>query len=273
MKARAGVLILLFMTVVFADISLLQPKTMLFDRVTQVSTSPDLPNVLQGAELGNIAPGQTLAMLFSTTSGGNYDWLQASIVPPQGWAKEDAVTLERDVHTLTAYLYVPADAAEGTYTFDVVASRGVEGIRTPERVSITLNVQNDVFEYGFPEGYVAIAGKSELQFTVKSNSVGADTLKILGLEGLPEKYTIQTEAEIRPLEERTIILDIKPSDEGVYPITFRIGRTTSPVIDTVQTELRVKPTLQSKLALFGEGFALVPIILQPFYSLLSLFGI
>lgn len=273
MKSRACFIVLIFVGLAFANINLIQPKNMLFDQVITVSDETGKPNVLRGAELGDIAPGQTLAMVFSTTSGGNFDWTQSVIVPPQGWEKEDAVALERDVHTLTSYLYVPANAAEGTYSFDVQLSRGLEGIRTPEKVTMTLNVKNSVFDYGFPAQYAAAAGKSALQFTVKSNSIGSDVLKILSLGGLPEKYTIQENAEIGPLEQKTVSLDVIPLDENIYTVTFNIGRESSGIVDTVDKELRIKPTIQSKLMLFGDGFSLVPVILQPFYSLLSIFGL
>jgi hypothetical protein len=229
--------------------------------------------VLQGATLGDVAPGQTIKLVLSKETGGATikNWKRMTLTPPPGWMKDDEPDAVRDVNNITVYMSVPLDAEEGPYVVDLSASELV-GARTVESVPLTINVRKNIIAYGFAEGYYAEAGAGRIQFVVKSDSLAPDRITFRSVEGFPTKWASAPTAELGPLGEQTLELTVSPLEEGLYKIKFNIERDSG-LVDSPQVELRVKPTLKSKFRAFGEGFSVVPTILQPFYSLLSFLGI
>jgi hypothetical protein len=270
---RQAFALLMLCSLAAAAITITYPKSISITEVTQVSTAPDRPNVLQGVTLGDIAPGQALKLVISKQTGGTTikNWQKMTVTPPQGWTKDDTVDPTRDINDLTVMIYVPLTAEEGPYTIDLEASEMV-GARTVESVPLTINVRKNVIAYGFAEGYHAEAGAGEISLLVQSESLASDALTFKSVEGFPTKWISVPDLEFGPMEWKVLKFNVTPMEEGLYTIRFNIERQSG-TIDTPEMVLRVKPTLKSKFRAFGEGFSIVPAILQPFYSLLSFLGI
>lgn len=256
---RTAIALLLFCSVALASVNLIYPAQLQLEKGTQ-------------AELGKISPGQTLKLIFDRQTGGNFLWDRIMLTPPAGWEKDDAPLTTRDVDSLTVFLRVAEDAA-GDYSF-VATARNDLGLRSPEEVTFKINVTKNVYSYSFAEGYFVEAGKTSLiPLRVRSESIAEDTLYFGKIAGLPAKWVTAEPLLIAPGAEKNTTISVTPIDEGFFRIDFAVSRNSSSIIDSAKAHLRVKPTLQSKLRAYGEGFSLVPIILQPFYALLSLFGL
>ena len=52
-----------------------------------------------------------------------------------------------------------------------------------------------------------------------------------------------------------------------------IGRKSSNEFDRKEITVWAKPTFNSKLKAFSEGFSIIPVIMQPIYSIFSIIGL
>jgi hypothetical protein len=272
MNAKIAVFLVILSGIALAapQVTMLYPKQLTF---TYVSHGDYPACILTGAELGDIGPGQTLTLVIDRSSGAPFPWSQVTLTPPYGWAKEDTIDPVRDITNMTVTTTVPMNAASGRYILKMTTESLRGELECNGQVELGLTVKR--FSYSFPAGFSVEAGRcSKLPVVIRSTSLVTETFSFNRIEGLPAKWSKQATFTLNPGETRTVELDVCPMDEGMYYLKFS-ALTSAGIREQGVSEnyLRVKPTLKSKFQSFGEGFSIAPAILQPFYSLLSFFGI
>lgn len=258
----------LFLTIVFAGIHLTFPVDTTYDFVEKTSTQHGEPNYLAGNMIGSIAPGQTLKLVIDRKSGKTFYWDNLELTVPDGWKK----TSSKDALFFTYETVVPRNAELGTYELTLSASGDIQ-VLTPEILTISVKVRDDVYSFKADSSYpVHIDTSNLVPFSIRSESLASDSIK-LSLEGIPSDWMGAKEIILSPNEERKTFFLVDPQTEGVYPVSFRAVSTLGAAGGTAPSELVVYPaSLKSKLEVLNEGFSIVTVVLQPFYSLLSLIG-
>lgn len=211
----------------------------------------------------------------STYATVPWDWNRMRVLNiPEGWAISGQTMKTMDIRVA-----VPRGTPEREYELSVIAESCINpdalecGYRTPpDTVKLRLRVSKDVYDYS--PGIMRIeAGKtSMIPITIKSRSLGPEKMSLRPKAGAPMKWLGGDEVAIPPLATSVAKISISPFEEGQYNILVEATRETDGSSQEISVPVRVVPTVSSKLKSFKEGFALVPNLLQPFYSLLSFFG-
>lgn len=221
-------------------------------------------------DLGNVAPGQTLELVFSRNTGPGNTESDASIF----WEKAEGtgVTSSLDGLDLGVKHVIPA-SARGYYAFDLTLEGSEVGTIAPHRMTIKTYVTEDVYSFEYERIHVMSAGTTkDVIVKITSSSAASETITFQSADGIPSGWVKQDDVRMGPLETKTITMKVTPNEEGLYDAKIKAGRASSSVQDVLPITVRVKPTLNSKLKAFGEGFSIIPVVMQPFYSLLSLLG-
>jgi hypothetical protein len=270
MTLLKGFVVFLFVcSVVSASVTITYPIYANFDsrNATYVSQFVGDKTILTGKMLGKVAPGQTLVLVFSRETGSN--WLWDRFQTSTGWNEHIRIGDE-----ITLIINIPKDA-QGMYQLNITGTGSYEPgiVKTPEVLPITLEVTPAVYEYVFEQKYdLYVDYPNSVFFKVKSNSLAADVLEF-SIADFPAKWVKKIQAKVEPLQERKLFFSINPMEEKSYRVKFTAMRESG-ITDIVDGTLDVHPaTLKTKLKSLSEGFSIVPIILQPFYSLLSLLGL
>ncbi len=255
MTKKILIALLLLIAIGFSDLTVIQP------------VHKALNNNLY---LGKIAPGQQLKLVFSREIGpeGNAKAIfwEKVLIPKQILLNE---SLEGD--TITAWIKIPL-SMRGNYTFNATAQGDLLYIK-PETHQITIDVTENTYTLSCPENFESKASQPiTIPIEIKSNSIADDEIKLVGAENFPLKWIQFPETKIKAGETKKILVKFNPTEEGDYKITLKIGRRSSNLINLIRIHLKTRPTIKSKLLSFQEGFSITPIIMQPFYSFLSLIG-
>lgn len=261
-----------FFSISFASMTLEYPASRHFDsrNATKVAAYAGDTTLLKGEMLGDVSPGQTLKLVFSRETGSNFLWDKFQTNGPVFWNEKLSVG---DKITLT--LNVPKDAA-GIYDVNITGESSYEPgtIKTPEILPVQILVMNSTYAYSFPQHFSAIIDyPNSLFFRVKSNSLAADTITF-SISGFPARWVKDLKVTLQPFAEKGLFFAINPLDEKTrdYSVAFQAA-LESGTVEQFPLTIEVNPaSFQTKLRAMGEGFSLIPILLQPFYSLLSLFG-
>jgi hypothetical protein len=252
---------LVLISTAFATVTLLEPNYI----------DPVPTNELY---LGNVMPGQTLELIFSRSTGTTGQqraifWETATATIPG----KETVTSELRGAKLSLKIKIP-ETHSGKYAFSIK----LEGIQLriiqPEIMKFWVDVRPaSLYNIELSPEYHLNAGESNVvPVKIISSSVASDTLTLTDIEGMPLGWFNRQPVYLRYMSEREMTLDIAPFEEGAYSTTLHISRASNDVVNSEQTVFRVTPTLKSKLKAYGEGIAIVPVILQPFYSLMALLG-
>lgn len=204
-----------------------------------------------------------------------WDWNRMRVLDtPEGWTT-DASTLK----TMDIRVLVPRNAVEKEYELTVRAESCLNpdveqcAPRTlPDTVKLRLRVSRDVYDYSPANLRVDAGALSRIPIMITSRSLGADEISLLPVSGAPMKWLGGDQVAIAPLATSVARVSISPFEEGQYNLVFESTLNRSGTVKEISVPVRVVPTVSSKLKSFKEGFALVPNMLQPFYSLLSFFG-
>ncbi|GEM_PF-2803448 len=252
---------LIFASTAFSTVTLLEPINVGALQSTEVS-------------LGNVMPGQTLELIFTRDTGTTGQmraifWETATATLP------DNSTLKSQLMGGRLSLKIPIPKGfTGKYALSVRMEGTQIGIIQAETVNLWVNVQNGL--YGFdmkPEYHISAGQPNNIPVTVTSSSAASDTLSVTSTEGMPFGWFDRQPTYIRYVSSREMNLDIAPFEEGYYPTKISISRASDGVLEMKTTAFRVTPTLKSKLKAYSEGISIVPVILQPFYSVLSFLGL
>jgi uncharacterized membrane protein len=259
----------LFLTIVSASsIHLIFPKDVTYSRIIVPSKVYGEPNYLGGNQLGNIAPGQKIILAIDRVTGTKFLWDNIDITAPEGWKKVGS----KQVSTFNYEIDVPSDAAEGMYNI-TISARGDMQVLTPEIVSLIIDVDKEVYMFEIdPDYQVYIDASNSVPFTVRSESIATESVK-LSIDGIPSSWVEEKRIVLAPGEKRKTFFVVNPKTEGVYPVQFKASLSSGEIVGSLDSQITVSPaTLASKLRVLNEGFSIVTVILQPFYSLLSLIG-
>jgi hypothetical protein len=254
----------------FASITLEYPIKEHFDskNATKVARYVGDSTILSGKLLGNIAPGQTVTLEFSRETGSNFLWDNFNVTVPPNWEKKETLS-----DKITVQITAPKDSI-GLYDFNITATSSYEPgtIKTPEILPFQIFVSNTSYVFEFPSQFNAVIDyPNTLFFKIKSNSLAKDTIKF-SISGFPTKWVKEVSTTIKPLDEKTLFFSIYPMEQKTFSVLF-MATHESGLSETIPGEIIVSSTtFQTKLKAMAEGFSLIPVILQPFYSLLSLFG-
>jgi len=262
------VLLSLFTVVVSASIHMTFPKEVTYSDVAKVSSTHGEPNYLKDANLGSIAPGQTLDIVIDRSTGTAFFWDNLQIAVPDGWQHTGA----KHPDYFNWQLIVPKDAALGMYNLTMYASGDIQVV-TPEIIRLALDVRNDVYSFKVDSSYpVYIDSSNSVPFTVKSDSVAADVVR-LSLDGVPSTWYGSKSVILSPNEGRRMFFLVEPKTEGSYDIAFKVSSSLGGAGGSADSKMVVYPaSLKAKLTVLNEGFSIVTVVLQPIYSILSIIG-
>ncbi|NYZ79664.1 hypothetical protein H0N95_00255, partial [Candidatus Micrarchaeota archaeon] len=221
-------------------------------------------------DLGNVAPGQTLELVFSRNTGPGNTESDASIF----WEKVDGIGFTSSLNgmDIDVTYKIPA-ATRGNYALELTLEGSEVGTIAPHKMTLKMYVTEDVYSFGYEPSLVMSAGTTEdVVVKITSMSAASDVINFRSTEGIPSGWINQNDVVIGPGETKMVTMKVTPNEEGMYNAKIKAGRSSSAIQDVLPLNVRVKPTLSSKLKAFGEGFSIIPVIMQPFYSLLSLLG-
>ena len=272
--------LILLLSIGLADVRMIYPKHMSFTE--DYINYGESTRYMGGANLGDIAPGQTLRIIIERTSasakalpGEEFLWNFLEISAPEpGWTKQDS---SLGPSMLAVSLTVPKEAT-GTKSFFITAvnTEGARGLRTPEKVPLQMNIEADIFEYLVSEGgtYYAYAGRlNDVKFKVRSKSIASDDILLEDMRQ-PSSWSRPKYVTVEPLADNEVSLFFEPDKEGLYDLDVKATRASNTEIsDHFSAKLRVYPTLESKFNACANGFSLTTIILQPIYSLMGLIAL
>ena len=263
-----SVIFSLFLTLVSASIHITYPKDVTYSEVVKISKQSGEPNYLKNEKLGNIAPGQSFRITIDRASGTIFFWDNLDFAVPEGWKKVGSKYASEFVYEVT----VPKETAIGTYKI-ILSTSGDIKVMTQNVLNLTIDVRNDVYSFKImPQYDVFMDTSNSLPFSIKSDSLATDTV-YLSLTGIASDWVASKSAVMAPNEERKAFFLVDPKNEGTYDITFNAVSSLEGAAGSADSKLVVQPTsLKSKLEVLNEGFSIVTVILQPFYSLLSLLG-
>lgn len=221
-------------------------------------------------DLGKISPGQDLRLVFSRHTGPGNSESDASIF----WESAEGNEVSSFVKgmNLEAVHTIPP-SVRGNYAFDLTLRGSKLGTIAPHKIKFKLFITEDVYFFEYEKTHEMSAGTTkEITVKIRSESIASDVLNFRNSEGIPSSWIEQDNLVMGPGETKTVTMKITPNEEGMYNAKIKAGRLSSQITDTMPMEIRVKPTLSSKLKAFNEGFSIIPVIMQPFYSLMSLLG-
>lgn len=259
---KRAICFLLCLSTVFATVELVGPG----DKILL----NDVSNYI-----GDAAPGQTVEFLFNRSTGGDGEtraifWETATATTPAA----EASTLQGG--KLSLKVKIPEDAI-GDFTFSVTLEGTELELIVAETKPITIIVRDNVYTVDYVKDREIDAGKTtQIEINVGGTSIASDTLMITSIEGIPAAWIKMDDLHVSYVGSRedplSTTFNVTPFEEGYYKAKLTIGRASVGTADIIEMNFRVYPTLKSKLKAYSEGFSIIPIILQPFYSLLSWFG-
>ncbi len=219
--------------------------------------------------LGKISPGQELKLVFSRETGPNGNkktiFWEKAVIPQQFLINE---TIEGN--QITTWIKIPEQHPTGMLSFNVTLQNNILYIM-PEQRQITMNVSKNLYSFSYPDSFSSKAGeKIEIPVEIISESIAEEKIRITDSINFPLKWTHMPEIKFNGKGKKTAMLTVNPSEEGDYNIALKLETSTGEEAGIIKIHLRTTPTISSKLKAFEEGFSVTPIIMQPFYSFLSL---
>ena len=262
------VFLVLLATIVSASSTLVYPQTIYMN---MGSYDENNDYYMGEFDLGKIAPGQDLKMIFSRNTSEYNTESEASIF----WIKAEGNNIQSlmSVHFIEASYKIPFNL-RGEHKFNVTLKGSEVGTITPHIMTFKIFVTENVYDFEFQKEHVLNAGKTKgITIKIKSNSASADTLTFTNTEGIPSNWIKKSNVLMEPGETKLITILANANEEGQYSAKLNVGRHSSQLHDSLEMNFRVKPTFSAKLKAFSEGFSIIPVVMQPFYSLLSMIGV
>jgi len=257
-------LLILLISIACANVYLISPLEKTVEEIDHSDYELHI-TYLRDAHLGKIGPGQALDLVFLRNADENFKWNGLEILECSYECTTDTTE-----ETITVSTQIPIGEPEGLKRVTLKFKNDLN-LRTPEIVSFTFMITKEsLYVFEVPEDLEVIAGESQkVWFHLQSNSISTDELILGDFEGFPAAWSHSGTIQIKPDEKKALNFDITALDEGFYPIKFQLTSTSGAVLGQQEVTLRVLPSLKSKFIIYSEGFAFIPALLQPFYSLLS----
>lgn len=241
-------------------------------------------------EIGKVAPGQKIVLLFERRmDGGPFRWERAEVVEEESeyymvplhknieeiLPSETVEEKELDIGATYLALELRAPKQLGAFNFDIKLNSDWSN---PAVRTLQVDVNEDVYNISLPETtYVKAGEPGQIRGQIASDSIAVETFSFTPLT-LPSEWVAGEDRyktfgfDVRSKETREFTLPININQEGLYESSYRVVDSSGMYVGAYSTDIRVKPSLRSKLRGFREGHSLTLPLLQPFYSLLSLFA-
>lgn len=242
--------------------------------------------------LGKIAPEENFTVIFSKRSdiiqtcpglvvcGPNesknpivWNWNAFRI------EQQPDVIVEKDFPKLD--IYIPENATIGEkrlkISFHVCSNPefvdyDCHDITSPEKITLLFTVDRNPYEIHVDKRVYPAGQISYILLNITSYSLGKNTFYVTKVSGIPREWIDPSNSlSLNPKESGYIHIPITPKEEGLYPVNVTVVRSDGYSYE-IHENVRTVPTLFSKLSVFNEGVAIVPPILQPFYSFFGIFG-
>jgi len=257
MFKRVLVLFLLaaFSTGAFGSITMLSPS----ERILE-------PGAL--VELGSIAPGETLQLVFATKSLHS-TWEVASISPgllPEAWGTE----FVKENRTLTLKIFVPKDAEIQSRNLRVVLSSG----DLSETIDIVINVRNGLVKSSLLEKNLRAGEYDSVKYSLRivNESLGRHLVKVKS--SLPVYWFSPFSLALEPGQVLDSELEVFPVVHGERDFSFFIdSELNSERLAVLPAAIEVPPTLQGKFISAFNGYPFFTHSLLPSYLLNALLSL
>ncbi len=178
-------------------------------------------------------------------------------------------------------VYVPENASVGekrlSISFHVCSNPefidyGCHDITLPEKITLLFTVDRNPYEIHVNKRVYPASEMSYILLNITSYSLGKNSFYVASVSGLPREWIGPANSlSLGPKESGYVYIPITPKEEGLYSVNIRVVRSDGYRYD-INEKIRTVPTFTSKLSVFNEGIAIVPPILQPFYSFFGIFG-
>jgi len=260
--------LILLISISLANVYVISPVE---NTVTQIDHSDYEEHItyLKDSYLGKIGPGQRLDLKFSRDADETFMWNSVEVLECDYNCQ---VEITDDYFQVS--LQLPINEPEGMKKVKLQFKNDLD-LRTTEIVSFVFDAtKENLYTFDVTDNLQVFAGDPQpVWFSITSNSISTDELILGDFEDFPAAWSHSGTIQVMPGQTQMAKFDMNALDEGIYDLTFQLSSTTGAVLGQQSLQLRVFPTLKSKFRIYSEGFAFIPAILQPFYSLLSWFGL
>ena len=178
-------------------------------------------------------------------------------------------------------VYVPENATVGVkrviLSFHVCSNPefvdyGCHDITSPESVTLLFTVDRNPYEIHVDKRVYPSGETSYILLNITSYSLGNNSFYVSEVSGVPKGWIGPANSlTLGSKESGYIYIPITPKEEGLYPVNITVIRADGYTY-RITENIRTVPTLASKLSVFNEGVAIVPPVLQPFYSFFGILG-
>jgi|GEM_PF-6923808 len=235
--------------------------------------------------IGKAAPGQKITLLIKTDSTREFSWQEANIlgrdsnytIIPRDKDLEDILPPrmieEKQINALELIaLETKVPRTEGEHNLELE----LDSIWTDRAIrNVTIDVDKNAFGFETQDMLKTAGESSKIQGEIKSNSIAPETFTYSPIT-LPKEWVEsereKTKVKVIPGETKQFTLPIRINQEGRYTAEYQVMDSQGIIVDIQKSTITVNPTLSSKLHGMGRGHSLTLPILQPFYSLLTLFS-
>lgn len=233
--------------------------------------------------LGTIGPGQTLAVTVNGTAIGNKgleaNWGVLGVMStPNGWTGFDSAVFAKN---MKATIKADPDAANGVYTveFKLTECQQKNENCTPEQglgsVTFygTINVSSDVLVTSMPITNITTGVNQPARYPVIiENNGNADDVFQIYATGVPG-WNFTKSVFVPAGGTVNTFYEIAVNEESSYLPTIVIQSSSSNQLSQSYTVALVcKSNLVGDLQATKNGVLLFPIVLEPLYSLMGIFG-
>jgi hypothetical protein len=223
------------------------------------------------ADLGEIAPGETLKLVVQRKSGLGFEWdsLAVENLPP-GWSAGSVLTDK----ALVALVSLPRDALESIQVVSFTARSGSQPF-SQERFSVRLTVKRSLLGASMEKlvQRAVVGGKAEFRLLLNNSSIAEQ--RVVVSSTLPEYWFEPIEIGVEPMQTIDINLAVYPRNYGKREFSFTVSSKLNSFKQSFPAELNVFSSLRGVFssALFGFPFfsiSLLPhLIVNAFLALLS----
>lgn len=227
-------------------------------------------------ELGSIAPGETLELIFSNKSGKDFSWSKAEIAKqfPEGWV---AVDSEPFAESLAIKITVPKDQAETAQNLKI-SLINLQDEKTNESFNATIFVKKNLISAAIMglQRETKVNSPVEYILSLSNDSIADHKVKVFST--LPDFWFAEKEILLKQKYSKDSIQEVKlvvsPRAYGNKDFSFIVvSETNGNRIDSFNARLKVNPTLKGKYAAAMYGFPILTPTLFPYYIIESFFSL
>ena len=226
--------------------------------------------------LGKVGPGQTfyvtVSAITTNSTGAVFErgWNELLVTNlPSGWIAENSSLYNS---YLSVKITPPADAANGTYYFNLTAvNAGNYSKLGAAHFIAEINVTPNVFGLGVSPGTINIGPGEPATIYITINNTGvSDNPFLITAQGLPA-WNLTKEVIALHHTSEVFQYPLYQEEPGVYQTVINVTSTASPLVTKRSTvNLTIQASLLNDYTAVGEGAVGFPIIYEPVYAIMQL---